>query len=81
LNLAIWFSRGGVKWAEDDFMFRARMLLGSKLERLGVVRWAGAKPVPRDRICPRGAQPFPNAQQFASIGAATRNAMHFRKTW
>jgi hypothetical protein len=24
-----------------------------------------------------GAQPFPNAQQFGSIGAATRKAMHF----
>jgi hypothetical protein len=24
-----------------------------------------------------GAQPFPNAQQFASISAANRNKMHF----
>jgi hypothetical protein len=54
LNLAIWFGRGSVKWAEDDFMFRPRMLLRSKLERLGVVRRGGTKPVPRDRISPRG---------------------------
>ena len=54
LNLASWFGRGSVEWTEDDFTFRARVLFGSKLERLGVVRGGGAKPVPRDRISPRG---------------------------
>jgi hypothetical protein len=53
LNLAIWFAPGSVEWAEDDFTFRARMLLGSKLKRLGVVRRGGAKPVPRHRISGR----------------------------
>jgi hypothetical protein len=50
LNLAIWFGRSSLKWAEDDFTLRPRMLLGSKFERLGDVRGGGAKPVPRDRI-------------------------------
>ncbi len=53
LTLAIWFGRGSVEWAEDDFTFRARMLLGSKLKRLGVVRRGGAKPVPCDRTSGR----------------------------
>ncbi len=53
LTLAIWFGRGSLEWAEDDFTFRARMLLGSKLKRLGVVSRGGVKPVPRDRTSGR----------------------------
>src|SRR6266404_6020335 len=53
LNLAIWFAPGSVEGAEDDFTFRARMLFGSKLKRLGVVSRGGAKPVPRDRTSGR----------------------------
>jgi hypothetical protein len=53
LKLAICFARGSVEGAEDDFTFRARMLLGSKLKRLGVVRRGGAKPIPRDRTSGR----------------------------
>src|SRR5947208_5962587 len=53
LNLAIWFGPGSGEWAEDDFTFRERMLLGSKLKRLGVVRRGGPKPVPRDRTSGR----------------------------
>src|SRR6266404_933430 len=52
-TLAIRFGRDSVEWAQDDFTFRARMLLGSKLKRLGVVRRGGAKPVPRDRTSGR----------------------------
>ncbi len=53
LTLAIWFGRGSIEWGENDFRFRARMLLGSKLKRLRVVRRGGAKPVPRDRTSGR----------------------------
>jgi hypothetical protein len=53
LKLAICFAPGSVEGAEDDFTFRARRLLGSKLKRLGVVSRGGAKPVPRDRTSGR----------------------------
>jgi hypothetical protein len=40
---------------------------------------AGAEPNPSHAAgtADVGAQPFPNAQQFASISAADRNKMHF----
>jgi hypothetical protein len=45
----------------------------------GCVSSVGAGPSPSHAIgAPdSGAQPFPNAQQFASVSAATRNVMHF----
>jgi hypothetical protein len=44
LNLAICFAPGSVEWAQDDFTFRARMLLGSKLKRLGIVQARPTRP-------------------------------------
>jgi hypothetical protein len=49
LNLAIWFGRGSVEWADNDFLLRPRMFSRPGLKRLGVVRRGGAKSVPRDR--------------------------------
>src|SRR6266446_10611709 len=45
----------------------------------GWVSSVGAEPSPSHAtgLPAAGTQPFPNAQQFASISAATRNAMHF----
>src|SRR6266446_8370508 len=45
----------------------------------GWVSSVGAEPSPSHAtgLPAAGAQPFPNAQQFASISAATRNAMDF----
>src|SRR5712675_1336256 len=45
----------------------------------GWVSSVGAAPSPSHAtgLPAAGVQPFPNAQQFASISAATRNAMHF----
>ena len=31
LNLAIWFGRGSVEWAEDDFTFRPRRFFWPRL--------------------------------------------------
>ncbi len=80
LNLATWFGPGSGKWAEDDFTFRERMLLGRSSS--GWVSSVGPAPSPSHAtgLPAAGRQPFPNAQQFASISAATRNAMHFEIT-
>src|ERR1700730_7206887 len=49
LNLAIWFGRGRVEWAEDDFSLGPRGFFRPKLNRWGVVGWGGTKSVPRGR--------------------------------
>jgi hypothetical protein len=81
-NGPVLFGRFSVEWAHDAFSLRRCTFLWLKINRLRVAGRGRAEAVPRDRCsgfrCTRnsGVQPFPNAQQLASISAATSNAMH-----